>query len=139
MEKEILYIWLNKIRGIGLVLANRLIGYFGIIDFVYQLTYDELIKIEGIGTKVAKYIVKNKSLEESKEIYEKCRKLNIQVATKESSNYAIQLRNNMKAPLVLYVRGNLNKIDKAVVIVESRRCTQYGKHITIELATASSD
>lgn len=45
----------------------------------------------------------------------------------------------MKAPLVLYVRGNLNKIDKAVAIVGSRRCTQYGKDITIELATALSD
>lgn len=109
------------------------------IDFVYQSTYNELIKIVGIGTKVAKSIVENKSLEESKESYEKCRKLNIQVVTKESSNYPIQLRNNMKAPLVLYVRGNLNKIDKAVAIVGSRRCTQYGKDITIELAAALSD
>lgn len=139
MDSKVLYIWLSKIKGIGPVLASKIIEYFGRIDFVYKATYDELIKINGIGPKVSKVIVENKSLDESKRIYEKCKRLNIEVITKESSNYPMQLRSNIKAPLVLYVRGNLKNFDNAISIVGSRRCTEYGKNITIELATALSE
>lgn len=139
MEKEILYIWLNKIKGIGPVLANKLIDYFRRIDFVYEATYDELVKVDGIGPKAAKTVIESRSLEESKIIYEKCKKLNIEVVTKESIKYPMQLRDNIKAPLILYVRGKLKAFNNAVSIVGSRRCTEYGKNITIELATALSE
>ena len=35
------------------------IEFFKRIDFVYEATYDELIKVEGIGDKLAKIIVEN--------------------------------------------------------------------------------
>lgn len=139
MENAILYIWLSKLKGIGPVLSNNLINYFGKVGLVYEAVYEELLNVDGIGPKSAKIITSNKSLEISKSIYEKCKRLNIQVITRESENYPKQLRMNSKAPLILYVRGNLKLYDDAVCIVGSRRCTEYGKNITIELSTELSN
>ena len=69
-----LYIWLSKIKGIGPVITRNLIEFFKRIDFIYEATYDELIKVEGIGDKLAKIIVENKDLSKSKEIYYKCKR-----------------------------------------------------------------
>ena len=55
------------------------IEFFKRIDFVYEATYDELIKVEGIGDKLAKIIVENKDLSKSKEIYYKCKRSKIKI------------------------------------------------------------
>ena len=133
MDKRILYIWLSKIKGIGPVITRNLIEFFKRIDFVYEATYDELIKVEGIGDKLAKIIVENKDLSKSKEIYYKCKRSKIKIITMECSNYPKQLKNFKNAPIILYVKGELKEFDSAVCIVGSRRCTEYSKNITVEL------
>lgn len=65
----------------------------------------------------------------------KCKKLNIQIITKDSVIYPSQLKNINNVPVVLYVRGNLKSFNQAV---GSRRCTDYGKDITVELSKALS-
>jgi len=52
MNKEIYYIWLNKIKGIGPVLSTNLINYFGDIIKVYNASKEELMKVEGVQTMV---------------------------------------------------------------------------------------
>lgn len=138
MDKEILYIWLNTIKGIGPILANNLLTYFGDIKEVYISQIDELLKVEGIGEKLAKIIMESKDLEHSKRIFEKCSKNNIQVITRVSSNYPKILLNEIKSPLVLYAKGHLKHFDESVAIVGSRRCNEYGKKVTIDLAEALS-
>lgn len=134
MDRRILYIWLSKINGVGPVIASKLIEFFGRIDFVYEAKYDDLIKVEGIGPITAKTIVDNKDLTKSEQIFNKCNKNEIKIVTRECSNYPKQLKIFDKAPIVLYVRGNLKEINNTVAIVGARRCTEYGKNITVELA-----
>lgn len=138
MDIKILYIWLSKISGIGTVLASKLIEFFKRIDFVYEANYADLIKVEGIGPKLAKTIVESKDLQKCNDIYYMCKQNGIQIITKECGNYPKQLNNFKNAPIVLYVRGNLKDFDNAVCIVGSRRCTEYGKNITVELSKALS-
>lgn len=45
MDIKILYVLLNRINGIGPVLASNLIEFFLRIDFVYEANYNELIKV----------------------------------------------------------------------------------------------
>ena len=139
MNKDILYIWLSDIKGIGPAIVNKLVNYFGKIENVCKSTYNDLVEIDGIGPKIANNIIENKELEQSKIIYEKCNKLNISIVNRESDSYPIQLRENMKAPPVLYVRVILKPIENAIAIVGSRRCSDYGKEIILELATALSN
>lgn len=101
---------------------------------VYDASKEELLKVEGIGEKIADTILENKSLDKSEKIVYKCEELNIQIITKDSLAYLKQLKKFKNAPLVLYVRGNLRNLKDYVAIVGSRRCSDYGKNITIELA-----
>lgn len=138
MDKELLYVWLNKIRGVGPILANNLIECFSDIDEIYHSDISELLKVDGIGEKLAKTIVNNKDLDESKRVIQKCNNNNIEIINKYSSNYPKQLSKLPRAPLILYVRGQLKTIESSVSIVGSRRCTEYGKNVTVELAEALS-
>ena len=138
MNTEVLYVWLNKIRGIGPILASNLMEYFEDISEVYHADISELLKVNGIGEKLAKIIVNNKNLDESERIIERCNNINIEIVNKYSSNYPKQLNKLPKAPLILYVRGQLKEFESSVAIVGSRRCTEYGKNVTVELAEALS-
>lgn len=136
MDRKILYIWLSKINGVGSVLAGKLIEFFKRIDFIYEASYYDLIKVDGIGTKLAQTIIENNDLSKSKDIYYRCQKNKIEIITIECRNYPKQLKKFKNAPIVLYVKGKLKEFDNAVCIVGSRRCTEYGKNITIELTEA---
>lgn len=59
MNEELLYyIWLNRIRGIGPILANNLMEYFENISEVYRADMFELLKVNGIGEKLANKLSK---------------------------------------------------------------------------------
>ena len=125
MDRRILYIWLSKINGVGPVIASKLIEFFGRIDFVYEAKYDDLIKVEGIGPITAKTIVDNKDLTKSEQIFNKCNKNEIKIVTRECSNYPKQLKIFDKAPIVLYVRGNLKEIKKDHPVMLNRAPTLH--------------
>lgn len=138
MDNEILYIWLSRITGIGPILSRRLINYFGNIEEVYRAEDIDLLEVEGIGRGLVREIIINKSLEESKILVEECIKKEIQIITRSSNKYPSRLKNNDKAPILLYVRGTLKEYDCAVSIVGSRRCNEYGKSVAVELAEGLS-
>jgi DNA processing protein len=132
-EESLYYIWLNKVRGIGSILASNLIEHFGDIKEIYHADMSELLKVNGIGEKLAKKIFNNKDLDTSKRIIEKCNNSDIDIINKSSLNYPKQLKQHPKAPLILYTRGELRKLESLVAIIGSRRCTEYGKSVTVEL------
>jgi len=54
-------------------------------------------------------------------------KFNIKIITMRDDDYPENLKSIYDPPIVLYVKGNLEKFDNlALAIVGSRRCTQYG-------------
>ena len=138
MDDRVLYLWLNSIKGIGPILGRRLIQTFGNIKEVYRAEAIDLLKVEGVGKGLVNTIQANKNLEKSKVILDKCDNYKIQVITKEASNYPSRLKNQEKAPLLLYGRGTLKEFEKTVAIVGSRRCSEYGKNLTVELTEALS-
>ncbi len=66
MNKDILYIWLNDIKGVGIAIVNKLVNYFGKIENIYKSTYNDLVEVDGIVPKIANNIIENKELEQSK-------------------------------------------------------------------------
>ena len=61
--------------------------------------------------QLQKIIVNNKNLDASKRISEKCNNNNINIVRKYSSSYPKQLKKQHKAPLLLYVRGQLKEFE----------------------------
>jgi DNA processing protein len=95
---------------------------------------DELININRIGNATANIIFSSKSLETSEGILNKCKKTNIRILTYRDSLYPIGVKDIKKVPILLYYRGNIIEDSMGVAIVGSRRCTEYGKKLTVEAA-----
>ncbi|MCB2293917.1 DNA-processing protein DprA [Clostridium algoriphilum] len=126
------WIWLSQINGIGPVIAKILLNVFENPQNIYKATKFELIDIKGIGSVTADTIFNSKSLVESEEILKKCGKLNIHVLTYGDSLYPFEVKGIKKAPVILYYRGNIIEDSMGIAIVGSRRCTDYGKRLTVE-------
>jgi predicted Rossmann fold nucleotide-binding protein DprA/Smf involved in DNA uptake len=127
------WIWLSQINGIGPVIAKSLLNVFETPQNIYKATKYKLVNIHGIGDTTADTIFNSKSLVKAEEILTKCEKLNISILTYRDSLYPIEVKDINKAPVILYYRGNIIEDSMGVAIVGSRRCTEYGKRLTVEV------
>lgn len=127
------WIALNLVRGIGKILFTRLLQHFGTASNVLKASSQELIKVRGIGDKIAKEII---SLKDGKLIEEELRLIkenNVEVLTLDSPEYPSALKTIYNPPPVLYIKGSLKDFETGIAIVGSRNPTYYGKAITEKL------
>lgn len=133
-ENELIYwIWLSEVKGIGPVLARSLLQKFKTPNCVYNAEEDELLSINGIGPAVAKTIINSKCLKDAEKILRNCNNKNIGIITKDSEKYPSEAKQILEMPILLYCRGNIRKNLSGVGIVGTRRCSEYGKKITVEV------
>lgn len=133
-ESLIYWIWLSELKGIGPVTAKTLLNRFETPVNIYRAQRDEIINLPGIGDATAALILNSKSLEMAEVILNKCQKLNIKILRYNDDLYKQEIRDIKNAPVLLYYRGNLIENSLGVGIVGARRCTEYGKRVTLEAA-----
>lgn len=135
-KDEILYyIWLSGIKGIGPIIGRRLICKLGSPEVVFNSNLDELLKVEGIGKEIGSSIFNNKDLHEAEKILEVCKEKNIGISVYNDDIFPGELNKYEDSPIIIYYSGKLCKELKGVGIVGTRRCSEYGKNITIEAAS----
>jgi DNA processing protein len=132
MAEEVFY-WLalSLISGVGSTLIQRLLDRFKTPEAVFHAPTKELLKIEGLGEKVAGEIRKG-PLEKrvERELY-LLKEVGGKIVTLKDDAYPKRLREIYDPPALLYVRGELKKEDElAVSIVGSRKTSPYGRWIT---------
>jgi DNA processing protein len=127
------WIWLSQIPYIGCVTANRLLKIFGSPEHVFNAGWQEIVDSCSLSRKQLESIQNNHSLNKAYEIIEKCRMKDIHVLTMNDDLYFSRAK-EYDAPIVLYYKGNLKKIDHTVGIVGARRCTREARQTTIEKA-----
>lgn len=136
IEDYLYWIWINGLKGIGPQIARKLINKFILPENVYNATEEEIKAVPGIGDCLCDNIIKSKILDEPKKIIEKCKKHNIKIVTYKEGKFPLDIDkdkdNNM--PVLLYYLGNLQNNLQGVAIVGARRCSDYGKQVTIEAA-----
>lgn len=128
------WIWLTQIKGIGPVLQKNLLAKFNDPLTIFSLKEHELVEVDGVGKNLANVIYSSKSLEEPKRILEEADKLNIRLLTYYDELYPIRAREQNESPILFYYRGTIANDIKGVAIVGTRRCTEYGKKITVDAA-----
>lgn len=134
MEK-IYWLWLTLIPNIGPVLQKRLLEYFGTPENVYAASGEDLQKnIKGLSSRSVQSFIQNHSLEKAKNIKEKCDKQKIKILTIDSQNYSEIAKACPESPIVLYVKGKIRSTSNSIAIVGSRRCSDYGKKVTQQIA-----
>lgn len=133
-SSTVYWLWLSQLNGIGPVISKALLNVFETPLNIYKATEAELVNISGIGKATADIIINSKSLVNAEKILKECDKLNINILTYGDSLYPIEVKDIKKAPVILYYKGNIIEDSVGISIVGSRRCTDYGKRITVDAA-----
>ena len=121
------WIWLSTRSGIGAARSTRLLEFFGSPDKIYDASDRDYLDIAGIKAADIKQLMQ-KDLKIADNILSSCSQIGCRVLTIQDSDYPDRLRNIYDPPLVLYVKGNLPRIDDEPVVgvVGTRKCTPYG-------------
>lgn len=136
MRDQIEYwLWLTQLKGVGPVLQKKLLAYFKSPQGVYEASIDGLKIIDGIGLDLATSISKARSLDEPRRIQDICEKNKIKLLTWEDPLYPNYAKVQAQAPILLYLKGQLKALDQPIAIVGTRRCSDYGKMMTLEIAS----
>lgn len=141
MEKQekICQIALSQTKGVGYILAKKLMAQFGSAQAIFQSTFKELIKIPGSGKSLAQALLSQQTFSEAANLLEHHEKANVRIITPWEADYPERLRHIHDAPTLLYHRGNtaLNQT-KIISIVGTRRATSYGKQVVETLLSELS-
>lgn len=128
---------LTLIKGIGPMLSKQLLLHFGSAEAVFAAKKQEILKIEGIGEKIAGYLLHSNAIESAAAHLEFIDKHHVKVLCYTDNDYPKRLRNCYDAPLILYYKGvaDLNH-QRMISIVGTRNATPYGKQLCRQLAEA---
>ena len=126
------YIGFSHFLGIGPVKFDLLLKHFDDVESAYFASEKKLMPI--VGQKTALKFADFRKRFKAKEEFEKYKKNNITVLTREHIKYPSTLREIYDPPICLYVRGDLKSYDfdnnRYFAIVGTRKPTSYGIQIT---------
>ncbi len=129
------YIGLNMIDKLGPVRVRALVEALGEPAGVFTASYEQLIRVKGVGSDLAQGILAQRELVDPLAEEEKAAKLNARLVTYVDSDYPELLKQIHDPPLALYVQGTLEKKDKqSVAVVGTRRASHYGLSVADRLA-----
>jgi len=125
---------LTLIKNIGSRQAKKLLLAFGDAESVFSAKRSMLLKIEGIGEKIASAILNTDALIKAENQLAFINKHQIEVLFYTDANYPKRLRNCYDAPVLLYFKGQVNFNQKRIVsIVGTRKATAYGRELCKKL------
>lgn len=141
--KEDKMYWLawSKIRGLGAVTIKKIYHHFGNLELAWYSSPQELLKIDGIGTKLFNSIKEQKSQIEPKKLLIEHLKKNPQFLTPSDPEYPQLLLEIPSPPAILYYSGTINLqehqgITPLIGIVGTRKPTEHGKKWTYNISKA---
>jgi len=141
LDERSAFICLNLISGVGPLKAERLISYFGSAAKIFRQSMQTLLSVDGIGRKLAAAIAKGPQDCNPQEEDLLAVQAGVKIITRVCPEYPQLLLNIPDPPLVLYVRGQLDVLQKGnstVAVVGSRRPTNYGVGMASSLSTSAA-
>ncbi len=127
--------WLSRVRTIGFSRYEKLIRHFQCAEAVWKASKEQLLQVKGITDANANAIIESRDAKKLEKWIAELVEYDIQFYSYFDDLYPKLLREIHSPPMGLYVRGTLpdDNIDK-VSIVGSRKCTQYGVSMALEIA-----
>lgn len=130
---------LLNVPKIGVQKVRNLVSKINSPEKIFSLSEQELCSIEGIDQKSARAIRSYKDHDTGKRLVDKTVSHNMAILTLWDTNYPQLLKKIYDPPVLLFTIGKpLKANEDTVAIVGTRTSTQYGKRITIKLATELS-
>jgi len=135
MQDKKYWIWLSRIDGLGSARKKRLLEKFIDPEVIWNLKFEDIIKIDGFGEKIANEILNHKYREKLHQYIEYMDKYGIKVLTIYDKEYPNKLRNIYDPPVTLFAKGNVDILnDNSIAIVGCRECTSYGEKVAKDIA-----
>jgi len=121
---------LGIIPHIGDINARKLVSYLGSVEAVFSEPYQNLMKIPGIGSGLAKSICEKSYLKSAEKEADYVTRNNIRTYFYLDNDYPYRLRQCDDSPVVFYFTGNcdLNSA-KILSVVGTRSATPRGKEL----------
>lgn len=132
MSEELVFqIALELIPGVGNRGVKQLISYCGSASEIFKAPKSKLLKIPGVGEKMASSIKGSTPFKEAEAIVASSEKIGAKILHYTNKEYPHRLKLVPDAPNLLYAKGsgNLNP-KRSIAIVGTRKATEYGKAIT---------
>lgn len=128
------YIAFNLLDQIGPVRVRKLIAAFGSPEAVFNASHDELTRVPGIGREVAESVTSGRQGIDPVAEEEKAGRSGVRLVTFIDDEYPEALKAIHDPPLVLYIKGSLEKADRhALAVIGTRHATHYGTAVTDRL------
>lgn len=125
-QQSVHWLALALTPGLGPTKARRLVERFGSLHGIFQATLTEL-EASGIQAVAAQSLGTGRSLEIAQDELGRAAAAGAQVVSFDDPTYPAQLKQIYDPPLVLYVRGDANVLDRpGIAVVGTRHPTPYG-------------
>lgn len=116
------------IKNLGAKRKLELLEIYKTPEKIYNLKRNELLRIEGIGEKIAQNILDEKIKKMVNKHITYMEKNNIDIISINEEKYPKILKEIYDPPISLYVKGNTEILNnKSIAIVGCRDATEYGK------------
>ncbi len=132
-DKDTVYwIWLSQVLKQGSNYVEEVLSRFETPQNLYEFgVKNNFNKLNFLSDYVVNRM-QNITLDEAKDILEKCKKNNYEIINFNDENYPDRLKNIYSSPLILYVDGNIENLDKiiSIAVIGARKCSDYAKEVT---------
>lgn len=133
MEKYFLAA-LQMVSGIGAVISERLLDYFGSAENAWKASEDEVITSKILSAPLYNKFFRHRRTFSVEKNAEEWSKRKIQLLSIFDEDYPALLKNIYNPPIVLFYKGKLYQKQKHLAIVGSRKFSVYGKSVAERLA-----
>lgn len=123
------WLWLSS-AGLSPRAKAGLLERFGDAEAVFRAPEGAYAETQGV-TKAEASILEARDLSLAADIYEECRKQNIQIISLQDAAYPKRLKHSFSPPVVLYVKGDIASIDRyaPIAVIGTRKCSAYGERM----------
>ena len=119
---------MNRVTGLGAITAKRMAERFGSLAAVFEASESDLLAVAGIGPDKAHQFWSDLRQVRADDELERAAKKGVKLVTWGDPGYPALLKQIADPPLVLYVAGAVEALDRpAVAIIGTRRPTVYGR------------
>lgn len=124
---------LSLVPGVGNVMGKHLIAHFGSAGAVFDATKAQLLRISGVGQKIAQSILTFDRKLGQKEM-EQVNAEQAKLLFYHQADYPNRLKRLMDSPYVFYQKGTCDlNAQKTIAIVGTRKASEYGKEVVDHL------
>ena len=128
-EKLLAILRLQKSKGVGDILAKKLIVTIGNVEQIFKEKKRTLEKINGIGSHTIKHLFDKNNVELAEQELAYIHKNNISYSYFLDEKYPTNLQQCIDAPILLFKDGNIDFSNRKIIsIVGTRNMSSYGRN-----------